>query len=190
MARLPRPSPALKLVCLGVVLLALFSARSPWTTAGGLCLALALTAVARVPPRTLVAHIGPALWFLVPLTALQVWWTGWLETAVTLGTLLAALMLATLLTLTTRTQELLDTFVAALRPLRPLGIDPERVALVFSLTLRSIPVVAVLARQVQEARKARGAERSVRAFAVPLVVRTVRHADRLGEALQARGVDD
>jgi biotin transport system permease protein len=30
----------------------------------------------------------------------------------------------------------------------------------------------------------------VRALAVPLVIRTVRHADRLGEALAARGVDD
>ena len=66
----------------------------------------------------------------------------------------------------------------------------KTVSLLLALTLRSIPVVATLAVQVQEARKARGAERSVRAFAVPLVIRTIRYADRLGEALLARGVDD
>jgi biotin transport system permease protein len=69
-------------------------------------------------------------------------------------------------------------------------VNPERVALVLALAVRSVPVVAGLARDVQEARLARGAGRSVRAFAVPLVIRTVRYADRLGEALAARGVDD
>jgi biotin transport system permease protein len=33
-------------------------------------------------------------------------------------------------------------------------------------------------------------ERSVRAFAVPLVVGALRYADALGEALSARGLDD
>jgi biotin transport system permease protein len=51
-------------------------------------------------------------------------------------------------------------------------------------------VLERLAAEVREARAARGAERSVRAFAVPLVIRALQHADRLGEALAARGVDD
>ena len=59
-----------------------------------------------------------------------------------------------------------------------------------ALAVRSVPVLARLAGEVGQARRARGAERSVRALAVPLVLRTVRHADRLGEALAARGVDD
>jgi biotin transport system permease protein len=33
-------------------------------------------------------------------------------------------------------------------------------------------------------------ERSVVAFAVPFLVRTLKHADELGEALAARGVAD
>ena len=35
-----------------------------------------------------------------------------------------------------------------------------------------------------------GSRRARRAFAVPLVIRALRHADTLGEALVARGVDD
>jgi biotin transport system permease protein len=69
-------------------------------------------------------------------------------------------------------------------------VDPERVALVLALAVRSVPVITELAAEVQQARAARGAERSLRAFAVPFVIRSLRHADRLGEALEARGVDD
>jgi biotin transport system permease protein len=112
------------------------------------------------------------------------------QAAVVVGWLVVAVLAAGLVTVTTPLADLLDAVVAVTRPLRRVGVDPERVALVLALAVRSVPVVAGLARDVQEARLARGAGRSVRAFAVPLVIRTVRYADRLGEALAARGVDD
>ncbi len=70
------------------------------------------------------------------------------------------------------------------------GVDPERIGLLLSLGIRSVPVVVGLAEEVREAQLARGLGMSPRAFAVPLVVRSLRHADALGEALAARGVDD
>ena len=51
-------------------------------------------------------------------------------------------------------------------------------------------LVVGLAEQVRDAQRARGLSASPRAFAVPLVVRSLRHADALGDALVARGVDD
>ena len=54
----------------------------------------------------------------------------------------------------------------------------------------SVPVVAGLAREVREAQIARAATHSVRAFAVPLLVRALRDADAIGDALAARGFDD
>jgi biotin transport system permease protein len=59
-----------------------------------------------------------------------------------------------------------------------------------ALGIRCVPVVVGLARQVREAQLARGLGASPRAFAVPLIVRSLRHADTLGEALVARGADD
>jgi biotin transport system permease protein len=53
-----------------------------------------------------------------------------------------------------------------------------------------VPVVAALAVEVRDAQRARGLTTSLRAFAVPLIIRALRHADALGEALVARGVDD
>ena len=127
---------------------------------------------------------------LVPLAAFQTWLGGPATASRVAGGLLVAVAAAALVTLTTRTEALLDALVGVLRPLRPLGVDPDRVGLVLALAVRSVPVLAGLAAEVREARAARGAERSLRAFAVPFVIRALRHADRLGEALAARGVDD
>jgi biotin transport system permease protein len=69
-------------------------------------------------------------------------------------------------------------------------VDADRVGLLLALSIRSVPVVAALAAEVRDAQRARGLTSSVRAFAVPLIVRALRHADQLGEALAARGVDD
>ena len=151
---------------------------------------LVVAAVAGVGPRHLVAQVRPLLWVLVPVAALQLWLTGPAQTLVVVGGLGVAVAAAGLVTLTTRTEALLDALVTALRPLRRVGIDPERVGLVLALAVRSVPVLAGIAGEVQEARAARGAQRSVRAFAVPFLIRSLRHADRLGEALEARGVDD
>jgi biotin transport system permease protein len=99
-------------------------------------------------------------------------------------------LLAALVTLTTRTTDMVDAVIRALGPLRRLGVDPERVGLLLSLGIRSVPVVVGLAEEVRDAQRARGLTASPRAFAVPLIVRSLRHADALGDALVARGIDD
>ena len=102
----------------------------------------------------------------------------------------AASALAALITLTTTTTALVDTVVRWCGPARRFGVDPERIGLLLHLGLRCVPLVAGLAGQVREAQIARGNATSLRAFAVPLLVRALRQADALGEALVARGVDD
>lgn len=195
-AYLPGDSPVhrapagLKLAVLaaGLLLLAVRPGPVPVLTGAGAVLAAA--ALAQVGPRPLAAQVRPLLWLLVPLTALQLWLSGPAGALTVAGGLVVAVAAAGLVTLTTRTEALLDALVTGLRPLRRAGVDPERVALVLALAVRSVPVLVGIGREVQQARAARGAERSVRAFAVPFVIRSLRHADRLGEALEARGVDD
>jgi biotin transport system permease protein len=195
-AYLPGDSPVhrapagLKLAVLAAGLLLLAVRPGPVPVLVGAGAVLALAALARVGPRPLAAQVRPLLWLLVPLTALQAWLSGPAVALTVAGGLLVAVAAAGLVTLTTRTEALLDALVAALRPLRRAGMDPERVALVLALAVRTVPVLVGIGGEVQQARAARGAERSVRAFAVPFVIRSLRHADRLGEALEARGVDD
>jgi biotin transport system permease protein len=164
--------------------------RSPGVVAGGFAVVAAVAALARVGPRAVLRQVRPALFVVVVVAAAQVWLADVRTAVVVAGSLLLAVASAGLVTLTTRTEDLLDAVVRVLRPLRRVGVDPDRVGLVLALTIRTVPVLVSLGEEVRDARRARGAERSVRAFAVPLVIRAVRHADRLGEALAARGVDD
>ncbi len=185
-----RAPAGLKLAVLGAGLLLLALVPGPGPVLVAAAVVLALAALARVGLRPLAAQVRPLLWLLVPLTGLQLWLSGPGRAVTVAGSLVVAVAGAALVTLTTRTEALLDALATVLRPLRRVGVDAERVALVLALAVRSVPVLAGIAGEVQQARAARGAERSLRAFAVPFVIRSLRHADRLGEALEARGADD
>jgi biotin transport system permease protein len=100
----------------------------------------------------------------------------------------AAIVLAALLVLTTRVTALLDAVERGLRPLERVRLDPQRIALLLTVTLSTIPVLARLAREVRDAQHARGARAHPHVFAVPFLVVALKHADELGDALTARGV--
>ena len=141
-------------------------------------------------PRELLHQIWPLRWVVLLLVPFQWWTKGWEAAVVIAGTLLVLVAAAGLVTLTTRTTALLDLLERLLQPARRVGIEPERVSLLLALTIRAVPVLVSTLGDVRDARRARGLERSPRALLVPVVLRTLRHADRLGEALVARGVDD
>lgn len=161
-----------------------------WEVAVALLAVLVGYAVARVPFRTAVEQVRPLLWVVAFAAIVHVILDGWARAFVVVGILVALVMLAGLVTLTTRTDAMVDALVGLLRPLRHVGVDPERIGLVVALGIRCVPVVVGLAEEVRDAQRARGLTASPRAFAVPLVVRSLRHADALGEALLARGVED
>jgi len=149
-----------------------------------------LYAVAEVPPRLALAQIRPLLWFCVVLLAVQLLLTGWQRAVAVVLTLVLGVALAGLVTLTTRVTAMLDVVETLLGPLRRVGVRPDRVGLVLALTIRGVPVIAGIAGTVRDAHRARGATVRPWVLLVPVLVRVLRHADALGEALTARGADD
>jgi len=168
MAVLSGPASAVVLVALSVVVLA---------SAGGL------------RRRTLRGLRGLAVVLLL-LGAFHVWANGWPRAVERVGDLLGLVLLATAVTVTTPTDEMVDAITRALRPLRRLRINPDAVALAFSMMLRAIPATAEIADETRQAARARGLDRSPRARLTPLVIRVVARARMTGEALHARGVLD
>ncbi len=162
----------------------------PWEVAVALLTVVAAYAVARVRLQSLLRQLRPLVWLLLAVGGFHLIVTGWQQALVVVGVIAVLVLLAGLVTLTTPTQDLVDALVRVLSPLRRFGVDPDRVALLLALSLRSVPVILGLAEEVRDAQRARGLAASPRAFAVPLVIRALRHADRLGEALAARGIDD
>ncbi|WP_426567000.1 energy-coupling factor transporter transmembrane component T family protein [Angustibacter sp. McL0619] len=180
----------LKLALLLVGTAVLVAVRSPTAVAVGAALVLLGYALAGWGPLVVGAQVWPLRWFLLFLVPFQWWSGGWSAVVVVVGTMLVAVAAAGLVTLSTRVTAMLDVAVAVLGPFQRFGVEPDRVALVLALTVRAVPVLAGTYGQARDARRARGLERSPRALLVPLVLRTMRHADQLGEALAARGVDD
>lgn len=127
--------------------------------------------------RWLILVLGGALWVF----------TSAHDAVVNTGRVITLLLLADLVTRTTRMGDLLDVLRRVLAPLRRIGVDPEVVALTLSLTIAMIPVIASFAGQVRDAQRARGVRLGPRA-ALPLLVMTMRHADDVGDALVARGI--
>ncbi|PPF43184.1 cobalt ABC transporter [Pseudoclavibacter sp. AY1F1] len=185
--RLPAGVKLLALVAAGAAVLAISS-----PTAAGIAVAVAVLgfALARLSLRYAWRGVRPTWIFLLGIFAFQ-WWSADLARAIgVVGSIVALLLAATLVSLTTRTTDMIGAIVWLLGPLRSLGVNPDRVALQLALGVRAVPLVAELAETARQAQYARGRRGSPRAFAVPLVVRALRRADAMSDALHARGLDD
>jgi biotin transport system permease protein len=152
-----------------------------------LLVVLALYAVAGLPFRVLFAEIWRLRWIALILAGALVIFVSPVAAWISTGRVVAVLLLAGLLTLTTRMSDLLEVLHRLLQPIRRFGKDPEAIALTLSLTLTTIPVIAGFAERVRDAEQARDVRLGVRTV-VPLLVLALRHADEVGDALAARGV--
>jgi biotin transport system permease protein len=164
--------------------------RTPLEVAVVAVVVAGLFALARIPVKVALAQLRPVLWMLLIIGVFQVIITSPERAIVVCGVLLISVALAALVTLTTRVTAMLDTVTRVLGPTRRFGVDPERIGLMLALAIRCIPILATIVHEVSEARKARGLQWSMTALATPVLVRALRTADALGDALVARGVDD
>lgn len=179
-----------KLVALFVGGVVVVAVRGPASGVVALAIAVALAAWSGMGVRVLVRTLRGILLVAVLLAAYQAWQQGWPRAVESVSDLVALVLLATVLTVTTPIDEVLDAVTTALRPLGRLGVDPERAALAFSLMIRAIPATIDIADQTRDAALARGLQRDPRARLVPLVIRVVAQARATGDALQARGIGD
>ena len=139
--------------------------------------------------RVIIAQIRPMVWLLAIFFAVQLWLNDWQAGLLVITRIAAIVMFASLITLTTKTSDMLGSLERALRPLKPLGVNPEKVSLAISMVLRFIPVIATVASEIRDAQRARGLDRSILAMIVPLIIRTLKMADDVADAIEARSFD-
>lgn len=186
-----RAAPHYKLIALFAFILACtLLATTPLRALAALLCAAAGVALARIPLRMLAGQLASPLFILVPLAGFQ-WWAKDFDYAAALFlSILASIIAAFIVSLTTGSGELLEGVETLLRPFGRLGLPVENISLALALTLRMIPVMFATVYEVLDARQARGAGLSPLAFGTPVLIRSIRRARALGEALQARGVGD
>lgn len=187
---LHRLSPGWKIFALAVLSVALTVWRTPVVGLSALAVAVLLLVASGARLRQTARALLPVVVVAVVLGLFQ-WWSRGLSVALAVsGTLLALVVAATVVTVTSPADRVLDTVVRVAGPLRRVGVSPEVVGLTVTLMLRSVPLLVELAWEVRDAARARGLERSPRAYLVPFVLRTVARAHRTGDALAARGILD
>ncbi|WP_413204659.1 energy-coupling factor transporter transmembrane component T family protein [Rhodospirillum sp. A1_3_36] len=178
-----------KLLALAALGTGLFFVASPWIL--GACAALAFLAypVCGLGWGRGWAQIRAMAFFLALIAGSQAWLAGWASAMEVTARLITLILGASLVTFTTPLSALMETLERILTPLRHLGVQPQALAFALTLTIRFIPVLMALAQETKEAMIARGRERAWFAMAVPLVIRALRMADQVAEAVEARGLD-
>lgn len=186
---LHRAAAGLKLAGLLGVSTLLFLVPTLVVAGCGLAVAILLYASAGFGWRMAAGQLRPMVWLLAVLFVVQLALDGWQSGLLVVVRLAALLLLASLLTLTTRSSDLIAALERALGGLRWTGLNPAKVSLAIALALRFIPVLADITAEVREAQKARGLETSIVAVAVPVIVRTLKMADDIAAAIEARSYD-
>lgn len=145
-------------------------------------------ALARLRPRHAVASLRPAFWILAAIFVVQVWLTDLVFAGFVVARFIVLILAAALVTLTTKTSEFVDGILSALT-YAPNWVPKQQIALAISLCLRFIPLVRTVLDEIRQAQRARGLDRNLTALLVPLVVRTLKTADEVSQAIYARSFD-
>ena len=180
----------LKVLVFTLIALAIaLSAGSGWALPVAGVLAVCLYLLAGLGVGTLLRQILAVRWVIVVMLLTQVLFLPVPVAETNTGRVLVVIVLAALITLTTRIPALLDATERALAPLRRFGVNPASIGLLLALTITAIPVITGFATAIRDAQRARGAPVRLRTFAVPLLVMSLKHSDDLADALTARGIE-
>ena len=210
---LHRLDPRTKAFCALAIMISVFFINTWQQLLLGWAFALALVALSRVPVSRVLDSIKPVVFMLCILSVCNLFLVRRGDPLVSLGPitittagawaavvyslrLVVAVIAAALLLLTTTPTQLTDAFDASLAPLSRIGLPGHELAMVFSLMLRFIPTLADEASAIIDAQTSRGGGmsggspakriRSIVAVVVSLLASSLRHANGLSRALDAR----
>lgn len=177
---------------LAVMALALAISLAPanrWVLASAVVVVVGCYLSSGLGVREIGLQVYRLRWLMLFILAAQIFFLPGLTVAANIVRVATVILLANLVTLTTRTEAIIDAIERALAPLRGIGVNPGRVALMLSLTITTIPVITGFAAQIREAQRARGVPVAPLTFVVPLLIMALKHSDDLADALTARGID-
>lgn len=186
---LHRAHPAFKLALLLVYCTTLFAVTHPVTLGIGAGLVGIGYALGGLKPQHAWLALRPAIYVLAIIFAVQLWLQDLSFATYIVLRFVCLLLAASLVTYTTKASEFIDGIMAALR-YAPVWVPKAKIALAMSLVWRFIPMVRGVFDEVREAQSARGLGRNMTALFVPIIVRTLKSADEMAEAIQARSLDD
>ena len=132
-------------------------------------------------------QLRPLVWLLFVLGGLSVWSHGVLQALEMILRLFTLVLAALVVSMTTPLTQMMQVVVWLMGPFERLGwVNGDKIALGFGLTLRLIPELGVQWQDIREAQLVRGLKPSPFTMGVPMLLRTLRRADEIAEAIDAR----
>lgn len=177
-----------KLLALAGLSVAIFSLQNLWLIliSGGLVCGVYLAF-----GPTFARHGAAMLRPLWPFLAILVLWHGWTGAwgvgAAIGGKMVVAVALANLVTMTTRLDDMIGVVERLAAPLARFGVQPRILAVALALVIRFTPVLMDKAGQLGQAWRARSAGRVNWRIVLPISLMALDDADRVAEAIRARG---
>ena len=186
---LHRLTPEVKVASLVIAGLAVFLVDNPVWLIAALAFVILLYAIARVPLVTATRQLRPFAVLIGLIFVFHGLFTSWALGLLVVLRFAVLVLLGMLVSFTTRVSDMIETIERGLAPLSVFGVNPEKVSLALSLALRFIPLLYSQVQEIREAQRVRGLERNLAAIALPLLVRTLKMAGDLTDAIEARGFD-
>ncbi len=176
-----------KLLALMAAGAGLFLLRDPLWLAFTFGVSVAMVWSTGVAAAAVWRQVRGLLWVLLAVALFTGWFQGAIEALAVVLRVAAMVGLALAVTLSTRTSDLIAVCERALRPLERTGlVDAEKVALALALALRFVPEIWRNFQEIREAQAARGLGANPVALIVPLIVLTLKRAQEVSEAIDAR----
>ncbi|WP_455373687.1 energy-coupling factor transporter transmembrane component T family protein [Limibacillus halophilus] len=176
-----------KLLALVAITLVIVPLADPWAMAGALGGVLLVYASLPAAWGVTWRLLRPLLVLMAVIFALY-YWSGQLQAgALVMLRILTLVLLANLVTLTTRVDEMMAALLPLFRPLKVFGLSPRRLSLMVALAIRFVPLLFERFTELAEAWRARSPRRPSWRLIAPFSVRTLTMSDQVAEALTARG---
>ncbi|SCX12671.1 Energy-coupling factor transporter transmembrane protein BioN [Agrobacterium sp. DSM 25558] len=181
-------SPRIKLASLALFSIGLFLTRDPLILLAAVSMAGLVLWQTHLGFREIVARLRPVLLTIAIIAAFSFLLISAADAAIALLRLTALTLLATAITASVSISQFMDEIAFALRPLEKLGLAKAAdVGLAVGLVVRFVPEVINRYETLRDAHRARGMKTRLHTILVPLIIMTLKDADAIADAIDARG---
>lgn len=140
-----------------------------------------------VVARIGLSRLRPLFYLLAAIFLYYVVTDRFLEGIAICSKLMAAVGLANLVTMTSRLDDMMAVVETLSKPLHHLGLPPRALGFAMGLVIRFTPIFLQKGALLGEAWRARNPKRTSPRLLVPLALGALDDADRVADALRARG---
>ncbi|RUM26162.1 energy-coupling factor transporter transmembrane protein EcfT [Rhizobium vallis] len=184
-----RLSPRVKLLSLAIVSVVLFISENIALLSVAVLLAAIVCRMVGMPVAEGLRRLRPIFLTIVIVALFNLIFNPWHDALVTLLRLTALMLLAATVTATTTIAQFIDEVTALARPLERTGwVQADDIGLAIGLVLRFVPEILGRYQAIREAHEARGLKVRPTTLLAPLIILTLRDADNVAAAIDARGI--